>query len=42
MAGSHGLMEEARNTLLYGATKRVSFKPRADYRPIVSDMTLGK
>jgi hypothetical protein len=27
--------------VVYGVSKRVSFKPRADYRLIVSEMTLG-
>ena len=35
-------LELFQEVILYGATKRVSFKPRSDYRLIVSEMTLAK
>ena len=35
-------LELFQEVILYGATKRVQFKPRADYRLIVSEMSLAK
>lgn len=35
-------LELFQEVILYGATKRVSFKPRADYRLILSEMTLAR
>jgi peptide/nickel transport system substrate-binding protein len=34
-------LELFQEVVVYGVSKRVSFKPRADYRLIVSEMTLG-
>ena len=35
-------LELFQEVILYGATKRVQFKPRSDYRLIVSEMSLAK
>jgi peptide/nickel transport system substrate-binding protein len=35
-------LELFQEVILYGATKRVAFKPRADYRLIVSEMSLAR
>ena len=35
-------LELFQEVIVYGTSKRVSFKPRADYRLIVSEMTLAR
>jgi ABC-type transport system substrate-binding protein len=35
-------LELFQEVVIYGVSKRMSFKPRADYRLVVSEMTLAR